>query len=117
MPMTSFSRLSKALLGLTAAALIASPSTSGQQRPTVLRPSGVGEIILAAADAQPRSPDKAGEVSAPLQTFNQVVWDDLKFAGYFTMAGKSFYPPQPITKPEDVNYDAWGQLPFKVDYL
>lgn len=69
------------------------------------------------ADVQPASPDKAGELAAPLATFNQVLWDDLKFSGYFTMAGKSFYPPQPIVKPEDVNYDAWNLLPFRVSFL
>jgi hypothetical protein len=43
--------------------------------------------------------------------------DDLKFSGFFTIPSKSFYPPQPIVRPEDINYDAWGVLPFKLGFL
>jgi TolB protein len=87
-----------------------------QEPQIVIRPRGE-EMILAVAEVQPQSPDKAAELAEPLKTFNQVVWDDLKFSGYFTMAGKSFYPPQPIVRPEDVNFDAWNALPFKVSFV
>ena len=83
----------------------------------VIRPRAEEEIILATPDVQPKTPDKAAQVAEPLKIFNQVLWDDLKFSGYFTMAGKSFYPPQPIVRPEDLNYDAWNGLPFKVSFL
>ena len=83
----------------------------------VIRPRAEEEIILATPDVQPKTPDKAAQVAEPLKTFNQVLWDDLKFSGYFTMAGKSFYPPQPVVRPEDLNYDAWNGLPFKVSFL
>jgi TolB protein len=85
--------------------------------PITIRPRPSEEIILAVADAQPASREKAGELAEALKTFNQVLWDDLSFSGFFTMAGKSFYPPQPIVRPEDVNYDAWSTLPFKVSFL
>ena len=64
----------------------------------VIRPRAEEEIILATPDVQPKTPDKAAQVAEPLKTFNQVLWDDLKFSGYFTMAGKSFYPPPPIVR-------------------
>src|SRR6059036_194939 len=84
----------------------------------VIRPPAQAEIILAVPDAQPKTADRAAELSGPLKTFNEVLWDDLKFSGYFTMAGKSFYPPQPIVRPEDINYDAWSAIhAFKVTYL
>jgi len=86
--------------------------------PITIRPRPSEEIILAVADAQPATPDKAGELSEALKTFNQVLWDDLSFSGFFTMAGRSFYPPQPIVHPDtDLNYDAWSTLPFKVSFL
>ncbi|HYK88884.1 MAG TPA: hypothetical protein VE398_08945, partial [Acidobacteriota bacterium] len=88
-----------------------------EQPQIVLRPRPGEELILAAADAQPASPDKASELADALSTFNQVLWDDLRFSGYFTMAGKSFYPPKPIIRPEDLNYDDWNGLPFKVSFL
>lgn len=82
-----------------------------------IRPTPGEEIILAVADAQPVDQERAAELAEGLKTFNQVLWDDLKFSGYFTLAGKSFYPPQPIVNPEDINYDAWSQLPFPVSYM
>jgi TolB protein len=77
-----------------------------------------GDLILAVADVQPASPDKSGEFADAQKTFNQVLWDDLSFSGFFTMAGRSFYPPQPIVRPEaDINYDSWKAIPFKVSFL
>ena len=100
------------------AALIPLPAPRGQEKPIVIRPTALGEIILATPDVQPRNPAQAAELGGTLRTFNQVLWDDLKFSGFFTMAGKSFYPPQPIVRPEDINYDAWSAIPaFKVTYL
>jgi TolB protein len=94
------------------------PSVHTQELPPItIRPTTGEEIILAVADAQPASVERAGELAEPLKTFNQVLWEDLSFSGFFTMAGKSFYPPQPIVRPEDVNYNAWSTLPFKVSFL
>ncbi len=93
------------------------PCLRAQEKPQIIRPHPGEEIILAVPDIQPVSVERAPELVEPLKTFNQVLWDDLKFSGAFTMAGKSFYPPQPIVRPEDVNYDAWNGLPFKVSFL
>ncbi len=94
------------------------PGSQAQDRPQILiKPSPQEEIILALPDVQPASPDRAGELAGSLRTFNQVLWDDLKFSGYFTLAGKSFYPPAPIVRPEDLNYNAWSSLPFRVSFL
>jgi len=92
------------------------PSLCTQPQVPILRPRPEEVPILAVADVQPASPDKAAELSESLKTFNQVLWDDLSFSGFFTMAGKSFYPPQPV-RPENLNYDAWNGLSFKVTYL
>lgn len=89
-----------------------------QDKPQVfIRPSPQEEIILAVPDVQPQNPERAAELTDAIRTLNQVLWDDLKFAGYFTMAGKSFYPPRPIMRPEDLDYDAWSTLPFKISFL
>ena len=55
---------------------------------------------------------KSAELADAFKTFNQVLWDDLSFSGFFTLAGKSYYPPQPVDRVEDLNYDAWNTLPF-----
>jgi TolB protein len=85
--------------------------------PIVIRPRPSEEIVLAVVDAQPASADKAGDLSEALKTFNQVLWEDLSFSGFFKMEGKSYYPPKPILRPEDLDYDAWSVLPFKVSFL
>lgn len=92
-------------------------SHTQEQGPILIKPRAGAEMILAAVDVQPATPDKAAELADALKTFNQVLWDDLSFSGFFTMAGKSFYPPQPIVRPEDINYEAWSALPFRVEFL
>ncbi len=110
----SFRRIQ--LLALSFFVLVSFARTQDKPQ-VVIRPTPNEEIILALPDIQPQNPDRAAELSDAIRTLNQVLWDDLKFAGYFTLAGKSFYPPQPIVKPEDVKYDAWSTLPFKVSFL
>src|SRR5436309_14858229 len=106
------------LILLGAVLVLTLPFAGPSARPQiVIRPPAQEEIILATPDVQPKTPDKAAQVAEPLKIFNQVLWDDLKFSGYFTMAGKSFYPPQPMVRPEDVKYDAWKGLPFEVGFM
>jgi TolB protein len=91
-------------------------SLSAQQEFTIY-PKSANQIVLACADVQPASGTKAAELTESLKAFNQVLWDDLSFSGNFTMAGKSFYPPPPIVRREDVNFSAWSNLPFKLNFL
>jgi hypothetical protein len=70
-----------------------------------LRPRPLEEQILAVADVQQTAAEKSAELTEAIKTFNQVLWEDLSFSGFFTMAGKSFYPPYPIVRPEDVKYE------------
>src|SRR5512136_810227 len=95
------------------------PLSRTQDKPqVVIRPTPSEELILAVPDVQLQNPERAAELADTIRTLNQVLWDDLKFSGYFTMAGKSFYPlPRPGSRPDEVNYDAWGTLPFKVSFL
>ncbi len=98
--------------------LIALPSLGVPGYPQIIiRPSAGEELILAAPDVQPLRSEQAAELAPTLKIFNEVLWADLKFSGYFTMAGRSFYPMQPIVRPEDVNYDAWSALPFRLSFL
>ncbi len=110
--------LRKSLIVVAVILFSSPPRLRTQEQPqVVIRPRPGEELILAVVDAQPASPDKAAELLDTLKTFNQVLWDDLRFSGYFTLAGKSFYPPKPIVRPEDLNYDDWSTLPFKVSFL
>jgi TolB protein len=85
--------------------------------PIMIRPRASEEIILAVVDAQPAVASKSAEVADALKTFNQVLWDDLAFSGFFNLASKSYYPLQPVVRPEDVNYDQWSTLPFKTSFM
>ena len=82
-----------------------------------LFPRASEELILATANVQP-TVSRSVELDGVANVFNQVLWDDLAFAGFFTMAGRSFYPNKPIVRPEvDIDYDAWDGLPFKISFL
>jgi len=95
------------------------PSLHTQDQPAVkIRPRASEDIILAVADVQSAGAEKTVELSEAIQVFNQVLWDDLSFSGFFTLAGKSFYPPQPIINPEqDIRYEEWEALPFRVSFM
>lgn len=93
------------------------PSIIEAQDVPILKPRP-GEVpILAIADVQPAGADKGADLSETIRTFNQVLWDDLSFAGIFTITGKSFYPPQPLIRPDELNYEAWAAIPFNVTYV
>jgi hypothetical protein len=68
---------------------------------------------LAVADFQAR----AAGVDAALSTFNQVLWDDLKFAGAAALVGKSLYPKTPLADPAALKPEEWAEEPVKTDYL
>ncbi|MDM7995951.1 MAG: hypothetical protein QUT30_09745 [Acidobacteriota bacterium] len=110
-----------AKIALSALLIIGSilPSLYTQDQPAVrIRPTASEELILAVADIQPAAADKSAELSDALKTLNQVLWDDLSFSGFFTLAGKSFYPPRPIIRPDqDIHYEEWDGLPFKVSFM
>ena len=93
------------------------PVLHSQEPSIMIRPRASEEIILAVADAQPATPQKSPELTEALKTFNQVLWDDLSFSGFFTLPPKGFYPPQPVFRLEDVNFELWNTLPFKVSFL
>jgi TolB protein len=99
--------------------LIMQPMLHAQDSSRVaLYPKASEDMILAVANVQSASMEKSGELADVLKTFNQVLWDDLSFSGFFTLAARSFYPPEPIVHPEtDINYDAWKALSFKVSFL
>ena len=82
-----------------------------------LFPQASEDLILAVANVQPIVSGSV-EMDSVAAVFNQVLWDDLSFAGFFTMAGRSFYPNKPIIRPEaDIDYNVWDELPFKVSFL
>jgi TolB protein len=68
---------------------------------------------LAVADFQPR----AGGVDAALSTFNETLWNDLKFAGAANLVGKSLYPKTKLADPASLRYEEWSGDPVKADYL
>jgi TolB protein len=68
---------------------------------------------LAVADFQAR----AAGVDAVLATFNEVLWNDLKFAGIANLVGKSLYPKTRLADPASLRYEEWLNDPVKADYL
>ncbi|MEK7831042.1 MAG: hypothetical protein AAB401_08150 [Acidobacteriota bacterium] len=72
-----------------------------------------GGPSLAVADFQSR----ASGVDAVTATFNEVLWNDLKFAGVANLVGKSLYPKTRLADPASLKYDEWANDPVKSDYI
>lgn len=72
-----------------------------------------GGPSLAVADFQSR----ASGVDATTNTFNEVLWNDLKFAGVANLVGKSLYPKTKLADPASLKYEEWANDPVKSDYV
>ena len=79
---------------------------------TIIVTPGAGPS-LAVADFQSR----ASGVDAVTATFNEVLWNDLKFAGVANLVGKSLYPKTKLADPASLKYDEWANDPVKSDYV
>jgi TolB protein len=96
-------------------ALLASQISSQDAHKLIIRPTPRQEIVLAIPDVSQDS-DQSSETADISRIVNQVLLDDLKFAGYFTLAPKSFYPPQTATSLQP-DYDVWNAVPLNISYL
>jgi len=72
-----------------------------------------GGPSLAVADFQSR----ASGADATVKTFNEVLWNDLKFAGVANLVGKSLYPKTLLADPASLKYEEWANDPVKSDYV
>ncbi len=79
---------------------------------TIIVTPGSGPM-LAVADFQPR----AGGLDQAVVTFNQVLFNDLKFAGIANLAGKSLYPKTKLADPASLKPEEWSGDPVKADYV
>jgi TolB protein len=71
---------------------------------------------LAVADFQPRA-GGGSNVDQVLATFNDTLWNDLKFAGISNLVGKSLYPKTKVADPATLRYEEWTGDPVKADYV
>jgi TolB protein len=102
-------------LALTGAINIAAQQAEDELRKqigTIIVTPGSGPA-LAVADFQSRS----GGVEPSVATFNEVLWNDLKFAGVASLVGKSLYPKTRLADPAALQYAEWSQEPAKADYV
>jgi TolB protein len=113
--------LSASLLAILGLAFISASHTTAQQQAGEDLRKQIGTIIvtpgsgpaLAVADFQPR----ASGVEGATATFNQVLWEDLKFAGAASLVGKSLYPKTRLADPASLQPAEWAQEPAKADYV
>ncbi len=83
-----------------------------RQLGTIIVTPGSGPA-LAVADFQPR----ASGVDAAVNSFNEVLWNDLQFAGVANLVGKSLYPKTRLADPSALKFAEWAEEPVKTDYL
>jgi TolB protein len=83
-----------------------------KQISTIIVTPGSGPS-LAVADFQPR----AGGIDSALGTYNETLWNDLKFASVANLVGKSLYPKTLLADPATLKYEEWSEDPVKGDYV
>jgi TolB protein len=79
---------------------------------TIIVTPGNGPM-LAVADFQPR----AAGVDQALATFNEVLLNDLRFAGIANLVGKSLHPKTKLPDPASLKPEEWTNDPVKADYV
>ncbi|OFV98439.1 MAG: Tol-Pal system beta propeller repeat protein TolB [Acidobacteria bacterium RIFCSPLOWO2_12_FULL_54_10] len=67
---------------------------------------GVDRIRLAVSSMR-----AGGDVSALMRTFDETLWNDLDFAGFFDLASKSFYPLSLPSRPAELKLEEWSGPP------
>lgn len=88
------------------------PDDLKRQIGAIIVTPGTGPL-LAVADFQLR----ASGLDQALSTFNETLWNDLKFAGVANLVGKSLYPKTKLADPATLRYDEWSNEPVKADYV
>ncbi len=58
-----------------------------------------------------------GATPADVANFNEVLLNDLKFAGVIDIVGKSLYPKKGLATPAEFKPEEWAADPVKLDYL
>lgn len=58
-----------------------------------------------------------GAKDVDVSTFNEVLLNDLKFAGVIDIAGKSLYPKKGLATPTEFKPEEWAADPLRLDYL
>jgi TolB protein len=79
---------------------------------TIIVTPGHGPL-LAVADFQAR----AAGIDAAVATFNEVLLNDLRFAGIANLVGKSLYPKTRLADPASLKPEEWSGDPVKADYV
>lgn len=102
-------------------ALLALPKITAQQQTQDDLRKQIGTIIvtpgggpsLAVADFQSR----ASGVDSTTAAFNEVLLNDLRFAGIANIVGKSLYPKTKLADPASLKFEEWANDPVKSDYV
>ena len=93
-------------------------ATAQDKPPIVIKPTVAQEIHFAAADFFPKDRSKESEeLMVALTVFNNTLWDDLSFSGWFSMENKALYPLAEISEPDHVKFEEWKTSPLAVDFL
>ena len=102
-------------------ALVYAPNVPAQQTSQDDLKKQIGTIIvtpgngpmLAVADFQPR----AAGIDQAVATFNEVLLNDLRFAGIANLVGKSLHPKTKLPDPASLKPEEWSGDPVKADYV
>ena len=108
-------KLSRLFLAGSVFSLVVASAGAQQRDAWFHAATGIGQekIRVAVADFGPRA-DNAKTHAAQ---FTQVVRDDLANSGVLDLVSPSFYPPQTLSQPPDLNASAWTTPDVKANYV
>ena len=87
------------------------------QRPNIIINPGPGGVTRLAVASFTARADPTAETNTAVATFNEVLWNDLRFSAFFEMPSRSFYPLTPIQLPRDVTFEEWSVPSLNADFV
>lgn len=98
--------------------VLAGIALAQEKPPIIIRPKAAEEAHVAVAEFQSKNKnDVTPALTDALNTLNTILWDDVTFAGWFTVENRALYPTTPISEPDQIKFAEWKKSPLAVDFL
>ncbi|HEY2934335.1 MAG TPA: hypothetical protein VGK99_21545 [Acidobacteriota bacterium] len=87
-----------------------------QEQGIKIRPVPEASTSLAVVKYSPRA-ESGPETGTALQTFNEVLWADLKFSALFQLPSPGFFSPEAIRRPEDIKFEDFSKPEAQAEFV
>ncbi|MBI2817488.1 MAG: Tol-Pal system beta propeller repeat protein TolB [Acidobacteria bacterium] len=96
------------------ALLIATGAAQGAQQDIIKSGTGIGQAKTRLAVSNFRATPETSEL---MRTFDEVLWNDLDYAGIFDLVSRSFFPLSMPSNPAEVKAQEWSRPPASAQML